>query len=312
MNARPMTTRVTIAAAVLLVATTLAAPLAAASDPLAIDTRVGSLEKQMKAVQRKVFPGGDPRFFTPDIAPETPVAAPEGTPATTPLADLTARVDTLERQQRTLTGAVEEAQNRLRVMEEGFAKYRGDTDFRLNAIEHPVAVAPTEAPTSTAPPPARGSEAPGKPIGGRPPAKTDTAKPAKTVVLPVEDQWRAAFALYTARDYDRAAAAMTDFLAANPKAARASNAQYWLGRTYFAQDRSAEAAKAFLDGYKNYADGDRAADSLLWLGKSLTVLKKSKQACSALDELQSVYGGKMSLAIKSGAVKARAEAKCGG
>jgi tol-pal system protein YbgF len=298
-------------AAVLLAATTLTAPLVAASDPLALDTRVGSLEKQMKAVQRKVFPGGDPRFFTPDITPEAPAAAPEGTPATTPLADLTARVDTLERQQRTLTGAVEEAQNRLRLMEDGFAKYRGDTDFRLNAIEHPVAVAPTDAPPTAAPPAARGSE-PGKPLGGKPPAKADAPKPSKTVALPVEDQWRAAFALYTAKDYDRAAAAMTDFLAANPKAARASNAQYWLGRTYFAQDRSAEAAKAFLDGYKNYADGDRAADSLLWLGKSLTALKKPKQACSALDELQSVYGGKMSPSIKSAAIKARADAKCGG
>ena len=41
---------------------------------------------------------------------------------------------------------------------------------------------------------------------------------------------------------------MTDFLAANPKAARASNAQYWLGRSYDAQERHAEAAKAFLDG----------------------------------------------------------------
>ncbi len=300
---RRMSVRLAIGVA-LLCATTVRA-----AEPPALDTRVGSLEKQMKAVQRKVFPGGDPRFFTPDIAPETVAAAPEGTPATTPLVDLTSRVDTLERQQRTLTGAVEEAQNKLRLVEDGFAKYRADTDFRLNALEHPVAASPPSDTPPLVPGPAHGADP-----ATKPPAKAakPEPKPKAVATLPVEDQWRAAFALYTAKDYDKAAAAMTDFLAANPKAARASNAQYWLGRTYFAQSRSAEAAKAFLDGYKNYAEGDRAADSLLWLGKSLTVLKKPKQACSALDELQSVYGGKLSPAIKSGAVKARAEAKCEG
>ncbi len=104
-------------AAALLAAAFVAAPLAAA-EPL--DARVGTLEKQMKAVQRKVFPGGDPRYFTPEIAPDTAApAAPVGVPATTPLADLTSRVDTLEQQQRTLTGAVEEAQNKLHVARGG-------------------------------------------------------------------------------------------------------------------------------------------------------------------------------------------------
>ncbi len=76
------------------------------------------------------------------------------------------------------------------------------------------------------------------------------------------------------------------------------------------QDRYAEAAKAFLDGYKKYPDGDRAPDSLLWLGKALTALKKPKQACSALDELQSVYGPKLTPALKSAAKTARNDAKC--
>lgn len=277
-----------------------------AADPPPLDARVGSLEKQMKAVQRKVFPGGDPRYFTPDIAPEAPVPATlQGTPATSPLADLTSRVDTLERQQQTLTGAVEEAQNKLRLLDEAFTKYRGDTDFRLNAIEHPAAAVP---------PPADATPLPPAPVADRPvdrPAKAAATKPAKpAAALSVEDQWRAAYALYTGKQYDQAETAMTDFLAANPKAARASNAQYWLGRSYDAQERHAEAAKAFLDGYKNYPDGDRAPDSLLWLGKSLTALKKNKQACSALDELQSVYGSKLTPAVKTAAGKARGDAKC--
>lgn len=282
-----------------------AVPLAAAELP--VDSRVGTLEKQMKAVQRKVFPGGDPRFFTPDIAPEAPAAATEGTPATAPLTDLTARVDALERQQRSLTGTLEEAQNRLRLLEEGLTRYRGDTDFRLNAIEHPAQPAPVvEAPPAESPPErtTAGKASPPKP------AAKPIAAPAKAEALPIEDQWRAVYALYTAKDYAKAETAMADFLAANPKTARASNAQYWLGRSYMAQDQFAPAAKAFLDGYKNYPAGERAPDSLLWLGKALTALNKPKQACSALDELKSVYGAKASATVTSAAVKARADAKC--
>ncbi|MBV8970791.1 MAG: hypothetical protein JO290_00710, partial [Sphingomonadaceae bacterium] len=148
----------TLIAAVLLAA---AGPLAAAEPP-PLDKRVTTLETQMKAVQRKVFPGGDPRYFQPEIT-DAPAAAPvEGTPATSALADLTARVDALERQQRNLTGAVEEAQNKLRQLDEAFTKYRGDTDFRLNAIEHPAPAAPAAAaapaaddPAADAAPPAR-------------------------------------------------------------------------------------------------------------------------------------------------------------
>ncbi len=278
---------------------------ASAAEPLPLDKRVGTLETQMKAVQRKVFPGGDPRYFTPEIAPEAPAAPAEGSPATSALADLTARVDALEQQQRTLTGQLEEAQNKLRQLDEAFTKYRGDTDFRLNAIEHP------------APPPAAAPDAPAatEPPAAPPPRPTAQAKPAKTAdkpatALSVEDQWRAAYAFYTAKDYDKAEAAMTDFLAANPKAARASHAEYWLGRSYMAQDQYAAAAKAFLDGYKKYPNGERAPESLLWLGNALAALKKPKEACQAYDELPASYADKLTPAVKSALAKARKDAKC--
>lgn len=280
---------------------TVAAPLFAAEPP-PLDRRVTTLETQMKAVQRKVFPGGDPRFFTPEISAEPAPAAAEGTPATSAVTDLTARVDALERQQRTLTGQLEESQNRLRLLEEALTKYRGDTDFRLNAIEHPVVATPADSASSATATPEPSPPSMAKPVKAPPKA----APPP----LSVEDQWRAAYTLYTVKDYAKAEAAMTDFLAANPKAVRASNAQYWLGRSYMAQDRFAEAAKAFLDGYKNYPDGERAPESLLWLGKALTSLKKNKQACSALDELKSSYGDKLTPAIRSAAGRARSDAKC--
>ena len=74
----------------------------------------------------------------------------------------------------------------------------------------------------------------------------------------------------------------------------------------------APAAKAFLDGYKNYPTGERAADSLIWLGNALTALKKPKEACTALGELETVYGEKLGPVQKAAAAKARKDAKCDG
>src|SRR3546814_17667935 len=62
-----------------------------------VDKRVGVLEKQMQAVQRKVFPGADPSSLEPEIAPATNGVHATGPPATTPLANLLPRVNTLER-----------------------------------------------------------------------------------------------------------------------------------------------------------------------------------------------------------------------
>ena len=88
-----------------------AAPLGAQTDT-AVKLRVDKLEKEMKAVQRKVFPNGV--SLQPEITPTGGTAA-AGT--TNPVADLTTRVDSLESQLRALTGQVETNDNRLKKLE---------------------------------------------------------------------------------------------------------------------------------------------------------------------------------------------------
>lgn len=322
----------------ILLALASAAPLFAApadTDPAATAKRVGKLESEMRAVQRKVFPGGDPKFFTPDInsaAVVTPVE-PSGNPASAPINDLTARVDALERQLRTLTGQVEENQNALKQLDTTVTKLRGDTEFRLTKLEGTTpgvggaATGPAAPGTTTgtgtdagsgspfaSQPAAAGAATPaaiaGK-TGGKPGTKA-TDKPAAKPPTgdPVEAAWRAAYAHYTAKDYDAAETGFTDFLAANPKSSHAATAQYLLARSFAAQASSAQAAKAYLDGYQKYPKSEQASDSLIGLGNALTALKKPDQACRALNELQSVYGAKLTAAQKAQAKKARASAKC--
>ena len=286
-----------------LAALTTTAPASAQDGDPALGRRVGKLESEMKAVQRKVFPGGDARFFEPEVQPAAPAPAePVGNPASTPLTDLTARVAELETQLRTLTGQVEADQNRLRLLEEGLAKFRGDAEFRLNAIEAGAKPAEpaTAAPENTPPPP------PVRP--GRTPLKP-SPEPTPASAGP-EAQWRAAQALVTAKDYPGAETALGDFLAKYPKSTHASEAQYALGKTYAADKQHAEAAKAFLGGYKTYPKGPRAPDSLLGLAQALIDLKKPAQACQSLGELDAAYGDRLTPALKAQAAKARATAKC--
>uniref|UniRef100_UPI00036AACAB YbgF trimerization domain-containing protein n=1 Tax=Sandarakinorhabdus sp. AAP62 TaxID=1248916 RepID=UPI00036AACAB len=163
--------------ALLAFAVLLPAPLAAqAVDVGKLDRRVGTLESEMRAVQRKVFPGGNGRFFEPEIPAQAaaPAPAPETPPATTPIVDLTARVDALEGQLKTMTGQIEAMEYKLRQLEDGQRRLKGDTEFRLNALENPGGAAPPAdgAAPAVVPP---GTAA----VPGKPPATVAAPAPAK-------------------------------------------------------------------------------------------------------------------------------------
>jgi TolA-binding protein len=260
-----------------------------------IDKRVGKLESEMRAVQRKVFPGTDSRFFEPEITAPEPAAPAAGNPASAPLTDLTDRVGELERQLRTLTGQVEAAEFKLRQLEEAQAKHRADVEFRLNALETggakaaPVAAA---VPNSDAPP--------SKAAAAKAPAKPATADAA----------WKLAYANVTAKDWPATEAAMTAFLADWPKSTRLPQAQYWLGRSHAARDEHAEAARSFLKVYETAPRSAQAPDSLVGLADAMVGLKKPKDACRVLGELDSVYGEKLTAEQKSEAAALKKRAKC--
>ena len=78
-------------------------------------------------------------------------------------------------------------------------------------------------------------------------------------------------------------------LGTHPNDALASNAQYWLGETYYVRRDFAAAAKAFAEGYKKYKDGAKAADTLLKLAMSLANSEKREAACFTLAELDKVF-----------------------
>jgi tol-pal system protein YbgF len=281
----------------LIVLLALPAPLVAQDlGPVRVEKRVGKLESEMRAVQRKVFPGGDPRFFEPEIAaPAAAPAAAVGNPASAPLVDLTARVGELERQLREMTGAIEANQFKLRQLEEAQTKLRADVEFRLAALEGGGAAAVGAA------------AIPAKP-GAKPPAtaKTPAAPPAASA----DAAWKAAYAHALDKDWPSTETAMTDFIAAYPKSPRIPQAQYWLGRSFAARDQHAQAAKSFLELYQTAPLSPRGPDSLLGLATAMNGLKKPKDACRVIGELESVYGEKLTPAQQTEAKALRTKAKC--
>jgi len=113
-----------------------------------VEGRVDRLEKEMRAVQRKVFPAGTP-IEAEITRPATPLPSP-GTPASTPIADLTARVNALESQLASITGQVEENSYKLRQLEESFTKYKAEADARMAPAVAPPAMAPTASASPSA------------------------------------------------------------------------------------------------------------------------------------------------------------------
>jgi tol-pal system protein YbgF len=292
---------------ILLLASLLLSTAAAAQDVGQIDKRVGRLESEMRAVQRKVFPGGDPKYFEPEIAPaEAPPPAPVGSPASQPLVDLTERVGELERQLRTLTGQVEANQFKMRQLEEAQAKLRGDIEFRLTALEGGGTGAAAAATPATEAP----AKPPGKTAKVEPPAADKPVAKAAPKAATADAAWKAAYAEAIAKDWPGTVAAMTAFIADWPASTRIPQAQYWLGKANAEQGQNAEAARAYLEVYKNAPTSGRAPDSLIGLAGAMSAMKKPKDACKVLGELESVYGEKLSAAQQGEAKTLKTKAKC--
>jgi TolA-binding protein len=313
-----------------------------------VDGRVDRLEREMKAVQRKVFPGGSGQYFEPQItAPQGNGDAP-GTPATSPVIDLAARVNALESQMATLTGNSEQALYRLRTLEDAFNAYKRSTDARLKALEdgamataRPAAGAgfgagggggagsgsgsgdDGPAPgASSAPvrPTANGVSRPApatKPAPSAASGKNDPDRAAKIAAIEKpssgdagEDAYFFGYRLWQAKLYPEAEAALKDVVTTYPKHRRASYAQNLLGRSYLDEGRPSLASIAFYDNYKKMPDGERAPDSLYYLAQALMKLNKPADACKVYVELGDVYAAKISETMKADIARGRTAAKC--
>jgi tol-pal system protein YbgF len=299
-------------------------------DTRALLDRVDRLQREMTTLQRQVYQGGS--------APSSGStgAAPTGNVATS----LEIRIQDLEEQLQNLRGQIEEANYHNKSVADRLDKLSSDVDYRLGAIEKKVGVSSgttndqqtsdTAAPVLTPPArstsagnggarvlgqlPADGSSGPAT-INTPPPPSAPLAKnaqPQQQAALPPgapKDQYAYAFSLLNQNDYAGGERALKEFIAQHPKDPLAGDAQYWLGRTYYARNNFNEAVRAFAEGYQKYPQAQKAPDNLLYLGRSLAGLNQKSNACQALSRMLSEYP-KASEATKSSAQAERKKLAC--
>lgn len=299
-----------------------AGPVAAQSSGASLDARMTQVEKRLNTVERAVSrQNGGGTLVQPEIGPPDAAVSAAGAPASAPLADLQARIASVEGEVTGLTNRVETAEHRLQLLEADFAAYKKDTDARLKALESGPSTGGAPVASTDGPAPAK----PAKPVVTKPvPAPEPAADPdradrvaavPKPTGADAPDKatyaYNYGYRLWKAQLYPEAEAQLEKYGTRFPKHRLVSRAQNVLGLVYLDDNRAKDAAQIFYENYSKLPDGDRAPDSLLNLAKALIVMKRpGPDICQVYKELGDVYGDKLSAAQKAEADKGRATYKC--
>lgn len=290
------------------------------------NSRLRKVEQEVRALQRKVFPGSDGRYFEPEVSAQPDARPVQGAVSTTALTDVLARLDAIEAQVQRLTAQYEEGANALRLL--------GD---RVSVLEAAGAPAPATIPAAATQPapggapaliPAATSSGSGIDTSGAAAAKPATpaaAKPAgpsaarlaavQAILKPQsddagEDEYSYGFRLWDAKFYPEAQQQLTMFLDKYPRHKRVSYARNLLGRAYLDDGKAKEAAPWFLRNYQADKAGERAGDSLLFLAETMIALKDDKRACIALAEFSETYPALATGRLTSQYEASRKKVKC--
>ncbi len=286
------------------------------------EQRIDRLERQVNEMQRRVYPKGKP----------ADTAGFSDDPAATQSSVITLdqRLDALERQMADMLRQSEENGNRLRSMEQGIGQLKSDEDQRIQALEQrmtaaeaaPSAAAPADAtksatskpttttkPATTKPKP-KTSPQPPKTAQATPPAGADADAAVASPTDPGEDAYSQGFRQWEAGQYDEAISTLKSFVATYPKHKRVSYANNLIGRAQLDKGDAGAAATTLLSNYRTDPGGERAPDSLYYLGQALMKLGQPTQACKAYGELDAVYGAKVRPDLKKLETDAKAQANC--
>lgn len=290
--------------------TVLIAPLPALAQDGSAEARLRKIEAEVRALQRKVFPGGDGRFFEPQIGPgETapPTAAPAtggAAPSATAVTDILVRLDTIEAQLQRLTARSEEQANALSQMESRLVVLEtaanapvvpGSQSVALPASASvPLAAAPAAQPVAR--PPAAATAAQAAPATPPPVAAPSPARLAavQAIAKPQtadagDDEYSYGFRLWNAGFFPEARQQLARFVEQYPNHPRISFGRNLLGRAFLDDRMPEEAARWFLRNYQADKNGDRAPDSLLYLARSMIAMNDTRKACIALAEFGETY-----------------------
>ena len=268
------------------------------------EDRIERLERQVRQVQKQVFPKGQPADTAGFV--DTPAATQDS------VNNISGRLEAIERQLADIVRQSEENGNRVGVMESELARLRAEQDRRLRALEtgpatptdEGTASEPQDEQSEAAPPPSRPKVESGR-------AETNSATVAAADGAdPAEAAYDQGYQLWTAGKYDAAIKSLQAFTKKYPNHRRTSWAYNLAGRAMLDKGEPRLAAETLLANYRRDKNGERAQDSLFYLGQAVMKLGQPGQACKAYAELETVYAEQIRAPLKSALPAAKAEAKC--
>ena len=293
----------------------------ASAQDASTDSRLKKVETEVRALQRKVFPGSDGKYFEPEVSAVQPTGT-AARPSTTAVTDVLARLDALEGQIARLTSQTEENTNAiaqlrtrlgaLEVTSGAAATAAGPkpaaADANLTAMTgwaaRPAPAGTNGTPPSSPPPAAK----PAGPTAQRLAAVQAIAKPQTDD--PGKDEYDYGFRLWEAKFYPEAQQQLSLYVEKYPRHAQISYGRNLLGRAYLDGGKPSEAAPWFLKNYQSDKQGARAPDSLLYLAETMIAMKDTKRACIALAEFGETYPAVASGRLKSQYDADRGKVKC--
>ncbi|MEF2072818.1 tol-pal system protein YbgF [Consotaella aegiceratis] len=242
------------------------------------------------------------------------------------MSDPVVRINQLEEEVRKLNGKVEELSFQLLQMQEQMRKQQEDNEFRFQELEgggqtgqqqpsgsgQTGSLEPSSQPmdsdgpavAETAPEPqASEPTTPSGPVrtvlgsglddsslenlGNQNGGASDTV--ASIDPKDAGDLYDLAYNYLLSGDYKLAEEAFRQYAQTYPDAKDASDAQYWLGESLFAQGEYTDAAEVFLNAQKAHPDSRKAPEMLLKLGMSLARLDNPDTACVTYSEVSRRY-----------------------
>lgn len=107
----------------------------------------------------------------------------------------------------------------------------------------------------------------------------------------VQAAYMRAFGLFSADNYDAAAAAFAEFISTYPESADAINARYWLGECHFAAGRFTQAIEAYAKVLDSRPSPRRGSEAMLKTGLSWYGLNEREKGDATLRALVEKYPG---------------------
>lgn len=244
--------------------------------------KIERLEREMIALENRLRGPGNSSAASADDSASSDRAL---------LADLVAKIGTVESQMRSLTGRLEEIEYRMRQQDQAMERMRQEIELQQQTMlqtQLDVAQQQSAGPAGTPPPAGQ------KPVSQPSATAPVTSEPSvqasvPMIALPEGDeaaQYQYAFDFIKANDLESGFTAMDLFLKAHPDGALAGNAKFWLGRIHLRLGRMPQAAQQLLALIEEHPNHDKRADALVDLADVLIALDSASDACNALAEFR--------------------------